>query len=110
MIRQYYAQRHRMVIIPGATHARPVGVIPVGTVFECGRHERWIVEGWHPREYTAAYRDRNGHWANTFMRGGHLATCRRLRDGKRVQASDAYIRSAVMVEEGAWQALTGGAE
>jgi hypothetical protein len=85
MMRQYYAQRFR-----GRSPKR-IGTIPVGTIvyiqdgmrplsgFRDGPICRnpWIVESWHP-----------GFLCGKAMAGGHLATVRSLRDGRRQQVAD----------------------
>ena len=92
MICQYYAQRWR----PGSLHR--VGTIPVGTIVYIqdgirplsGFRERptyrnpWIVESWHP-----------GILCSKAMAGGHLATVRSLRDGRRQQVADWVLLTCI---------------
>ena len=101
MIRQYGAATHRRERIGG--RPRAVGTIPVGTIvyvqdgvgpfgppsrhFQPERRNPWIVECWHPREACAAAWQ-NGNWERRYLTGGHMATVRSLRDGRRRQVAD----------------------
>jgi hypothetical protein len=89
---QYYAQR-----FCGGSSKR-VGTIPVGTIVYiqdgirplrrfCQRpvcRNPWIVESWHPRD----------HFGKA-MAGGHLATVRSLRDGRRQQVADWLLLACI---------------
>lgn len=93
MMRQYHAQR-----IKGGNNPHKAGTIDVGRIFYLQdyrpfRNVRgsgpfvyrnpWIVEAWHPRELLGK-----------FMRGGHLATVRSLRNGERRQVADWLLLAA----------------
>ena len=107
MLRQYGPQRYRMEDLPDGS-CRPVGTIPIGTVFRIivklgtdGRpHLRsYIVEAWKPREIGAGRVVRTGNprfYASCFVaRGGHLARVRCLADGSRTTMADHLIQRAV---------------
>ena len=87
---------------------RPVGPIPIGTIFrmvvKLGRNGRphlrsYIVEAWKPREIGAGRIVGTGSarfCAPCFVaRGGHLAHVRCLSDGSRTTMADHLIRRAV---------------
>jgi hypothetical protein len=92
MMRQYYAQRFH------ARSPKRTGTIPVGTIVYIqdgirplsGFRERpvcrnpWIVESWHPRTH-----------CGKAMAGGHLATVRSLRDGRRQQVADWILLTCI---------------
>ena len=91
-MRQYLAQRFRA----GSLHR--VGTIPVGTIVYIqdgmrplsGFRERpvcrnpWIVESWQPRTQ-----------CGRTIAGGHLATVRSLRDGRRQQVADWILLACI---------------
>ena len=101
MIRQYGAATHRRECVGG--RVRAVGTIPIGEIvyiqdcvgpfgppsryFQPERRNPWIVECWHPRELCAAAWQ-SGSWVSRYLTGGHLATVRSLRDGRRAQVAD----------------------
>jgi hypothetical protein len=92
MLRQYYASPFR-----GGDNPRRVGTIDVGQIvylqdglgpFGPGSRfwspvfrNPWIVEAWHPRELLGKR-----------CAGGHLATVRSLRDGRRQVVADWLLR------------------
>ena len=92
MIRQYFAQRFR------AGSPKRVGTIPVGTIVYIQDGMRplsgfqghpicrnpWIVEAWHPRLV-----------CGKTTAGGHLATVRSLRDGRRQHVADWILLTCV---------------
>jgi len=92
MIRQYYAQRFHV------GSPKRIGTIPVGTIIYIqdgirplsGLREHpicrdpWIVESWHPRTL-----------CDKAMAGGHLATVRSLRDGRRQQVADWILLACI---------------
>jgi len=92
MIRQFLAQRFR------AGSPKRIGTIPVGTIVYIqdgirplsGFRERpicrnpWIVESWHPRIL-----------CGKATAGGHLATVRSLRDGRRQQVADWILLTCI---------------
>jgi hypothetical protein len=92
MIRQYFAQRCR------AGSQKRIGTIPVGTIVYLQDGIRplsgfrdspicrnpWIVESWHPRTQ-----------CGRAMAGGHLATVRSLRDGRRQQVADWILLTCI---------------
>lgn len=71
-------------------HRDPHGIVPDRLRYR----NPWIVEAWHPREYTAA-RKVCGRYVNTYMRGGHLATVRSLRDGRRKRCADWLLKASL---------------
>lgn len=90
MNRQYYAPRRR-----GGQNPHGVGTVPIGTIvylqntgLRIGRNGSpvcvvpWIVEAWLPREYHPAVR---GRPSSVYIRGGHLAIVRSLRDRRVVR-------------------------
>ena len=110
MFRQYYAQRFRSMFPPKATkngrktvyvadpRDRRVGTIPVGTILYIQDHisplgglrhdgvcrDPWIVEAWLPREFTR-WDSSTRQFRTVYLRGGHLAVVRSLRNRSRVQ-------------------------
>ena len=107
MLRQYAPSRHRMEDLPDGSR-RPVGTIPIGTVFrmvvKLGTNGRprlrsYIVEAWKPREIGASRIVRTSSsrfYASCFVaRGGHLARVRCLSDGTRTTMADHLIARAV---------------
>jgi hypothetical protein len=99
MFRQYKAHR-----FCGGNNPHRIGTIPCGAIlyiqdarplsglrgpFVC--REPWIVEAWHNREYFPAVK---GAPAVTYCTGGHLATVRSLRTGKRRQVADWLLLAA----------------
>ncbi len=104
MLRQYGPQRFTMETFAGRTI--PVGTIPVGTIARIGvapgsmRTRKVLVLAWLPREYAAARRAHapgrpwwKSTYVNTFMaRGGHLALCRDLSNGRMIRVADCYLR------------------
>ena len=118
MLRQYGPQRYRMATLSDGSR-RPVGTIPIGTVFrmvvKLGRDGRprlrsYIVEAWMPREIGAGRIVRAGSsrfYAPCFVaRGGHLARVRCLSDSSRTTMADHLIRRAVEDDvRGEWLAM-----
>ena len=107
MLRQYGPSHYRMSDLPDGSR-RPVGTIPIGTVFrmvmKLGRNGRprlrsYIVEAWKPREIGAGRIVGTGSarfYAPCFVaRGGHLARVRCLSDGSRTTMADHLIARAV---------------
>lgn len=67
--------------------ARPMGVSRFWSpIFR----NPWIVEAWHNREYATGTRA-----GSVYIRGGHLATVRSLRDGRRCTVADWFIRACL---------------
>jgi hypothetical protein len=99
MFYQYGAQRTRRHTFPSGYQVR-VGTVPVGTIVYIQDGLRplggfrgpfvfrnpYIVESWHNREYFPAIKGQHPH--KVYMQGGHLATVRSLRDGRRHQVAD----------------------
>src|SRR5215469_7229247 len=110
MFRQYYAQRFRSMYPPIAKTVRcktvyytdprdrQIGTIPVGTILyiqdgvsplkgltrNVVQREPWFVEAWLPREY-AKWDASTRTFRTVWIRGGHLAIVRSLRDSRRVK-------------------------
>ena len=92
MIRQYFVQQFR------AGSLKRIGTIPVGTIVYIQDGIRplsgfphspvcrnpWIVETWHPR----------CHFGKA-MAGGHMATVRSLRNGRRQQVADWILLACI---------------
>jgi len=103
MMHQYRPPRFRL---PADAHGHRVGTIPVGTIVyiqdgirplsgfrtEPVCRNPWIVESWHNREYFPCV---SGAPYRTYMHGGHLATVRSLRDGRRAQVADWILAMCV---------------
>jgi hypothetical protein len=96
MIRQYSAQRRL-----GGCNPHGIGTVAVGTIVylqDCRNlrdavcRNPWIVEAWHNREYS---RGCAGEPRFTYLRGGHLATVRSLRDGRVKRVADHLILACV---------------
>lgn len=100
MLHQYNSQRFRV-----DNRGRHVGTIPVGTIVYIqdgvrpfGFPDRvvcrnpWIVESWHNREYFPAV---SGAPRVVYMAGGHLATVRSLRTGRRRVVADWILRACI---------------
>lgn len=117
MLRQYGAQRFRpsLPLVPvtkrGRTTYQPqagdfgyryqVGTVPIGTIVylqdarsldDAVTRNPWILEAWLNREYFPCTR---GAQRVVYMRGGHLAQVRSLRDGRVKRVADWLILSAV---------------
>jgi|GEM_PF-3364857 len=95
MLHQYSPQRQRRAVIRNRSVA--VGTIPIGTIFTHPLNgRRHIVTAWLPREIGAARRTAAGQYENTFVaRGGHLATVRKLADGRTQTLADHHILRAL---------------
>lgn len=97
MVRQYGAQRYK----GGSLAHLRIGTVPIGTILYLQDHidryrgpvcrNPWIVEAWLNREYYPCTPTRP---RTTYMRGGHLAVVRSLRDGRRQRVSDAIVLQA----------------
>ncbi len=108
MLHQYSPQTFRRAYL--RNKAVEIGTIPVGAIvyiqdgvspmgigrhFSTVRRNPWIVEAWHPREIGAG-RCINGKWRPTYRaRGGHLATVRSLRSGRRQQVADWLLKASI---------------
>lgn len=105
MLRQYHPPRGRYVTLCGANISKTVmaGSIGVGAIIyiqdaRASRHddpqhrEPWIVEAWLPRVIGASRRGRDGRYESTYAAGGHLASIRSLRTGRRSVATDHMLR------------------
>lgn len=98
MFTQYYAQRFKPSVSVLDPRDRQVGTVPVGTILYIQEgispfrgltrplicREPWLVEAWLPREY-AQWDDSERRFRTVYMRGGHLAVVRSLRNRNRVQ-------------------------
>lgn len=93
MLSQYGAPRFTV-----DARGRRVGTVQVGTILYIQdrmspfgfsgspvRRDPWIVESWHNRAYHPAV---PGRPHTVYMRGGHLATVRSLRSGRRAKVAD----------------------
>jgi hypothetical protein len=91
MLRQYHAPR-----FAGGNNPHRIGTVPIGSIvylqdgcrpFSFPSITRcvnpWIIESWHNREYCTG----------AVGAGGHLATVRSLRDGRRKQVADWILRA-----------------
>jgi hypothetical protein len=87
-----------------------VGSLPVGTVvylqdgirpmrafFDIWviRRDPWIIEAWHNREVGGSRRGPDGRYEPAALTGGHLATVRSLRTGRRTTVADWLIRASL---------------
>ena len=105
MIYQHNAQRTQRHTFPNGRIVR-VGTIPIGEIVYIqdglrplsGKRDPftyrnpWIVEAWHNREYFPAVQ---GARDRIWMSGGHLATVRSLRDGRRQLVADWILRMSL---------------
>ena len=89
MLRQYGPQRYRNEVLGART--MPVGCVPLGSEMRLPiTGERAIVLAWKPRRIEA-WRRVDGFWLPCYLaRGGHLAVCRVLRDGRLVTVAEQY--------------------
>lgn len=121
MFRQYYAQRFRPLfsMIPkkvgretvyfGDPRDKQVGTIAVGTILyiqdgirplrgftrDIVCREPWIVEAWLPRE-SNKWDSGSRKFRTVYIRGGHLALVRSLRNRNRVQTvADSILLACV---------------
>lgn len=120
MFRQYYAQRFRRMYPVVAKKVgrktvhyadprdRQIGTIPVGTILYIQDginplkgftrpmicREPWIVEAWLPREY-AKWHPLSRKFTSVFIRGGHLAIVRSLRNNRVKQVADWILLACV---------------
>jgi len=100
MLHQYNAQRSKAATY----HGRRVGTIDVGTILYIQDRvcqyrgpvcrNPWIVEAWHNRTIGATRRGPDGKYTDSIVAGGHLATVRSLRDGRRQTVSDCSLLAA----------------
>lgn len=85
MLNQYHAQIGRFRC-PARPHTL-VGPVKAGDYLRIDG-ELVRVEGWHTRTLGAAARGPDGRWQSRQMAGGHLATVRRIRDGRALTVNE----------------------
>lgn len=90
MLRQYHAGRGRTL---QSDPRNLVGPVSAGKFVRING-ELCRVEAWHPREYTCHHKAADGKWRSVFIRGGHLATIRRIRDNRAFQMGDTQLFAA----------------
>lgn len=94
MIRQYEPTGSRGRYTPTPRGTMLTGAVPVGTICQPEiLGGKVIVTGWLPRDY-AAWDGKTRTMSTKRIRGGHLATVRRLRDGKTCTIAGQYLLDA----------------